>query len=129
MEKEIKKIRRAMGIRIKKLPRDIAVVSISSIVSKRLNLIYREENRSTNVLSFRYGKEYGEILVCPEVVRKEAKAQKNSYEHQMTWMILHGMLHLAGLHHESSKASARLAEKLEGKILRKLYPNKQSANL
>lgn len=103
-----------------KLPKEIGIVEIGTGESRRLNKIYREKDKPTNVLSFFYGKEYGEILVCPFVVKKEAKIQKNEYQYQMTWMILHGMLHLAGLHHEKSQALAERVLRIESKILKRI---------
>lgn len=88
--------------------------------SRRLNHIYRGKDKATNILSFRYSKDYGEILVCPEVIRREAKAQGNTYKYQVTWMILHGMLHLAGLHHEKSLKTAKRVERIERDVPAKL---------
>ena len=104
----------------KKLPETVAVVLIDAKTSARLNLIYREKRKSTNVLSFYYDATYGELLICAAVVKAEAKAEGNSYEYQMTWMIVHGMLHLAGLHHEKSEAMEEKAERIESVILKKL---------
>ena len=80
----------------------------------------RDKNNPANVLSFRYGSDYGEILVCPEVIRKEAEKQGNSSYYQMTWMILHGMLHLGGMHHEESGDIAKKTERIEKEILSKI---------
>ena len=93
---------------------------VSERESRKFNQKYRGKNKPANVLSFCYSKDYGEILVCPSVIRKEAKKQKNSYAYQMTWMILHGMLHLGGLHHEKSSALAKKAERIEKEILQKI---------
>ncbi len=103
----------------KKLPREVALIEISKKTSQELNRRYRKKNKSTNVLSFRYGPEYGEILLCPEIIKKEAKAQGNTYKYQMTWMVVHGMMHLGGFHHE--KGAAEKAEKLEERILAKMF--------
>ena len=86
-----------------------------------LNRVYLKKGKLANVLSFRYGLDYGEILVCPEVIRREAKEQGNTYKYQMTWMILHGILHLAELHHEESKRVAQRVEALEKRVLHKLF--------
>jgi len=105
---------------MKKLPKDIAVVMVSEKVSQSLNKEYREKDRSTNVLSFRYDDSYGELLVCVPVIVREAKGQGNTQLFQMTWMIVHGMLHLAGLHHENSKTAGARAEKIERAVLAQL---------
>ncbi|MDP3778627.1 MAG: rRNA maturation RNase YbeY [bacterium] len=101
----------------KKLPRDIAVVMVSEKVSQSLNKEYRKKDHSTNVLSFRYDDSYGELLICFPVVRREAKEQGNTQLFQMTWMIVHGMLHLAGLHHEKSGKTAKMSERIEQRVL------------
>lgn len=85
-----------------------------------LNRRYRGKNKPANVLSFRYGPDYGEIALCPALIRREAKASGNSYRRQMLWMILHGIIHLAGLHHEKSAQTRRKFEKLEHKLLNNL---------
>lgn len=104
----------------KKLPVEIKLIEILKAESQKLNKIYRGKNKPTNVLSFKYSRDYGEILVCPPVIKKEAKDQGNTYKYQFTRMVLHGMLHLAGLHHERSKNIAQRVELLERHILHKL---------
>ncbi len=103
-----------------KLPAKIIVVPVSAHESLALSRRYRNRRAPANVLSFLYSPEYGEIVVCPALIRAEAKAQGNSFEYQMTWMIVHGMLHLAGVHHEKSEAAAKGVEALERSILAKL---------
>ena len=106
-----KEIVKSLPLALKKrLPKEIGIIEVSVQESLKLNRIYRGKKKPTNVLSFRYGQEYGEIIICPAVIRREAKEQGNSQAFQMTWMIVHGMLHLAGMHHEKS---ARMAEKVE----------------
>jgi probable rRNA maturation factor len=101
----------------KRLPKEVAVISISAKESRRLNRLYRKKDKPTNVLSFRYDSEYGEILVCPEVIKKEAKSAGNSLKYQMTWMIAHGMLHLGGVHHERGGAQEKKFMRMEVQIL------------
>ena len=84
----------------KRLPKEIAVISLSEPQAATLNRRYRNERTPANVLSFFYSPEYGEIMVCPALIRAEAKAQGHSFQYQMTWMIVHGMLHLGGVHNE-----------------------------
>ncbi len=104
----------------KKLPRKIKIVEVPVKEAKKLNFIYRERNKPANVLSFFYNSDYGEILVCPAIVRQEAQKQGHSFKYQMTWMILHGMIHLAGFHHEKSGKAAALVFQIEQKMLKKL---------
>lgn len=145
-EKIVSKIKKVMPKGLaKKLPQEIGVVLINSQESRKLNLIYRNKNKPTNVLSFFYphtkrglrslrgkkshprygvgvyGPEYGEILICPQIVKKETKATGNTQPFQMTSMILHGMIHLAGVHHEKSPADFRRFSKLENGLLKVLF--------
>lgn len=106
----------------KRLPKEVAVINISAKESRRLNRLYRKKNKPTNVLSFRYGPEYGEILLCPKIIKKEARAQGHSHKYRMTWMMAHGMLHLGGAHHEKGAAAAKKFKQLEELILKKMRP-------
>lgn len=108
----------------KKLPKEIAVITIDKAASRRLNRGYRQKDKPTNVLSFRYSDEYAEILVCPSSIRRQAKEQGNSYDYQMTWMIVHGMLHIAGMHHEKSKAIQKRVSALEKRVLKAVFGQK-----
>ena len=105
----------------KRLPKEIAVIAVSEQESLKLNRRYRNKRKPTNVLSFLYGPAYGEIIVCPLVIAKDAKKQGNTKAFQMTWMVLHGMLHLAGLHHEKSEAMARRITHIEDAVLQKIF--------
>jgi len=117
----VKKIRQAMPIYIrKKLPKEIIVIAISSKKSQDINWKFHRKAKPANVLSFRYGPAYGEILLCLQVIRGEVKDLGYSYNYLMTWYIVHGMLHLAGLHHEKSMAAAKKVEELEMLTLRRL---------
>lgn len=128
-EKTIQKIKNLLPINLKtKLPLEIKVVLINPESSKKFNLVYLGQNKPTNVLSFKYSPEYGEILICPEIVKKEAKRQGNTQAFQMTWMIAHGMIHLAGVHHEESKSVAEKSKRVERKILVHLNPKSEVRN-
>lgn len=107
----------------RKLPRHIAIVSVSVAESRHLNRAYRKKNQSTNILSFRYGPRRGEIILCSAIIRREAKLQGNTFSYQRMWMILHGLVHLAGLHHEASGRAQKRTERLEKKILAKMGYN------
>lgn len=108
----------------KKLPKDVGIVEVTSQESRKLNRIYRNKDRATNVLSFAYGPDYGELLICLPVIRREAKEQGHAFDYQVTWMIVHGIIHLAGLHHEKSRAAEQRVERLEKEILADFFPHR-----
>lgn len=119
MAATIKKIVKLIPAAVRrKLPKKISIISIGERQAATLNRRYRKKNPPANVLSFRYGPDYGEIVLCPSVIRSEAKKQGNSYSFQKKWMIIHGFLHLAGVHHEKSRQAQRRFERLEQKLLK-----------
>jgi ssRNA-specific RNase YbeY (16S rRNA maturation enzyme) len=47
---------------------------------------------------------FGEIIFCPDVVARQAKDNKQSFDDELGYLILHGVLHLLGFDHEKDKA-------------------------
>lgn len=120
-----KKIVKNLPLAIRKqLPKEIAIIAVLPQESLRLNRQYRNKQKPANVLSFLYSPEYGELIICPTIIYREAKEQSNSQLFQMTWMIVHGMLHLAGMHHEASHAVAKKVERVEQTILSSMFRRK-----
>ena len=89
------------------------ILSDSSEI-KKLNEAYRNICRTTDVLSFSYlfdrgtiyGKDplftIGEIYICPEVAKENAKNQDRdwSLDLEMILLVIHGMLHIYDYDHE-----------------------------
>jgi probable rRNA maturation factor len=124
-EESAKKIIRHIPKRVRAyLPQKIKVIAVSRKKSEQLNRRYRWKRKAANVLSFRYGPEYGEIIICPEVIRRDAKKAGRPYRLEAKLMIAHGLLHLAGLHHEKSKTKQKRFEQLEQRILKKVERRK-----
>ena len=93
---------------------------------RTLNRTYRHSDRATNVLSFPFdqieGIEesfVGDLIVCADVVAKEAASQNKSLQSHWAHMIVHGTLHLCGFDHVK-KEEAEIMEALEVLILRDL---------
>ena len=96
-----------------------------------LNAQYRGKDKPTNVLSFPMLERddllalsadgppemLGDIALAWETCTREASEKAISVEHHATHLIIHALLHLAGLDHEISPADARAMEKLEIKTL------------
>ena len=85
----------------------LVFVSLKDIQS--LNLRYLKKNRPTDILSFAPVEKdsLGELILCEEQIRFQAKEQ--TFEEEMIYLILHGLLHLLGYHHE---AGGRQAQKM-----------------
>src|SRR5262245_25819328 len=81
---------------------------------RRLNRIFRQQNRATNVLTFATG----DVVLCHPVVRREARAQKKTLAAHYAHLVVHGCLHLRGYDHEKKRDAARM-EAREIRILRR----------
>ena len=82
------------------------VLSLALVSSKeiaKINLCYRKKNEPTDVLSFAYhsNKEnfYGEIILCPEIIKKNSKLDGVSFDFELRKNLIHGMLHIFGFKH------------------------------
>ncbi|MBV2235832.1 MAG: rRNA maturation RNase YbeY [Sterolibacterium sp.] len=86
--------------------------------SRALNREYRSQpgkprDYATNVLSFPYTPPPelgGDLVICPEVVRREALEQNKPLQHHFAHMIIHGMLHLQGHDHENDADALRMED-------------------
>jgi len=76
---------------------------------KELNKRYLKKNRITDVLSFSYD-DAGEIVVCPQQVKKNAGKYNSTFKYELTRVLIHGILHLLGENHEISKKKAKKME-------------------
>lgn len=96
-----------------------------------LNREWRGKDKPTNVLSFPMLERsqllalapegppemLGDIALAFETCAREAAEKGVPVEHHATHLIVHGLLHLAGLDHEISDADAAAMEALETKAL------------
>lgn len=92
--------------------------------ARRLNRRYRGKDYATNVLSFPYdaprrGPIAGDIVICPAVVAREARARAKPLEAHYAHLVVHGMLHLQGYDHARA-AEARRMEGRERAVLARL---------
>lgn len=94
----------------KNLNISLAIVPAGEI--KKINKKFRGKNAVTDVLSFAdyTDKEkllaekdnnifLGEIIICPEFIRKSAKTDKIPFEKELACVLAHGTLHLLGFKH------------------------------
>ena len=92
-----------------------------------LNNTWRGKNKPTNVLSFPLHLDeellIGDIVICKNVVEKEALEQNKSVESHWAHMVIHGLLHILGFDHEKND-EAEIMEAEEILILKNLgFPN------
>ena len=98
----------------------IRIVSINE--SKLLNKKFRKKNNPTNVLSFLIDdseKLLGDLVLCHDVIRNEARLQKKLIKNHYSHLILHGFLHLIGYDH-INEVDQKIMEKKEIQVLKEL---------
>lgn len=94
--------------------------------SRDLNNTYRGKDKPTNVLSFPFEAPpevelplLGDLIICRQVVEREAAEQEKTVEEHWAHMVVHGSLHLLGYDHiEDSEAEEM--EALETEIMQSM---------
>jgi len=85
---------------------ELSLVFIGEKTSKTLNNRYRGKNKPTNILSFTIDKNSGEIFITPTVAKKQYKSFEKMYDEFITFLFIHGLLHLKGMEHGSKMERA-----------------------
>ena len=108
-------------------PAELAIRFVDAEEGRILNRDYRGKDYATNVLTFAYSEdESGEadpdaitqadIVLCTDVLQREADEQRKSVESHAAHLVVHGVLHAQGYDHED-EADAEEMEALEIEIL------------
>ncbi|MFC5461265.1 rRNA maturation RNase YbeY [Massilia niabensis] len=118
-------------------PAELTVRFVDSVEGQTLNRDYRGKDYATNVLTFAYneGEELGEdeptqadIILCTDVLQREADEQKKTVEEHAAHLIVHGVLHAQGYDHEHDEEAEEM-EQFERDIMEVLgYPDPYEEN-
>ncbi|SIQ41060.1 probable rRNA maturation factor [Aeromonas sp. RU39B] len=105
---------------------EVTVRLVDEAESNELNLTYRGKDKPTNVLSFPFeappGIELpllGDLVICRQVVEREADEQGKPLEAHWAHMVVHGCLHLLGYDHIEDDEAEEM-EQLERDIMNEL---------
>lgn len=105
---------------------EMTIRIVDEAESHELNLNYRGKDKPTNVLSFPFevpeGIELpllGDLIICRQVVEKEAEEQQISLESHWAHLAIHGTLHLLGYDHIEDDEAEEM-EGLETEIMQSL---------
>lgn len=111
---------------LKKINRGECSATITFIRDRemqRLNFDYRGIDKPTDVLSFAYQEdlsdndpnhnpvEIGDCVISVETAVRYAQEQNISFATEIHWLVIHGILHLAGYDHETDNGEMRRLEK------------------
>jgi probable rRNA maturation factor len=105
---------------------ELTIRLVNNEESQQLNAQYRGKDKPTNVLSFPFevpdGIELnllGDLIICIDVMKKEADEQNKALFDHWAHLVIHGCLHLVGFDHISDSEALEM-ETIEIAILAKL---------
>jgi probable rRNA maturation factor len=132
--KEIEELAQKMidsVIEILKIKTDVAldISFINKVEALKLNQDYRQENYVPDVISFPSGfnlkfarqigiYELGDLFICLEVAKQKANYYHHQLNEELSFLFVHGVLHLLGYDHENKKDQKKMFT-LQDKILKK----------
>lgn len=103
-------------------PAELTLRIVDAEEGQELNRDYRGKDYATNVLTFAYTEDsdaevtQADIILCTDVLEKEAKEQKKSVLEHAQHLVVHGVLHAQGYDHETDEEAEEM-EALEVEIL------------
>lgn len=113
-------------------PAELTIRFVDAEEGRVLNRDYREKDYATNVLTFAYNEgeviaedepTRADIILCTDVLEKEAAEQNKTVEEHTAHLIVHGVLHAQGYDHDDDEEALEM-EQLERDILSALgYPD------
>ena len=117
----------------------LSILLVDDEEIRQINSHYRHKNQPTNVLSFPFAdgadaslaslpiKELGDVIISVETARREALLYRQSFHERMTWLLVHGLLHLLGFDHERSPGEEEKMQAREQELLKKITNYRRTA--
>lgn len=112
---------------------EVSVSFVDNNEIRRLNKLYRDKDKPTDVLSFPLGENgvydidketgaalLGDVVISIETAVKQAKMYDHSLEREVGFLTVHSMLHLLGYDHETSPLEAERMHEKEEMVLERL---------
>ena len=113
-------------------PAELTIRIVDAEEGQALNKAYRGKDYATNVLTFAYNEEeelgeddptQADIVLCTDVLQREADEQKKTVEEHAAHLVVHGVLHAQGWDHEDEDDAEEM-EQFERDIMEVLgYPD------
>ena len=95
---------------------EVSILITDSASMRALNRRYRGKNKPTDVLSFPSPAELadqtaGDLAISMEIAKQQAKSLGHSLTAELSILILHGMIHLAGYDHQTDDGEMATLER------------------
>ena len=112
----------------------VEVTLVDDAFMRRQNVKFRHNKGTTDVLSFAQlevakknigavkvfrGRFLGDVLICLDQARRQAKSQKLAIKKEVLFLLLHAILHLIGYDHHNNTAAIKM-QKVESSIWRQI---------
>ncbi len=97
---------------------DLNISWVDNAEAKHLNKQFRQKTYAPNVLTFALDDTEADVVICADVLIKEAKKQRKSVSHHFAHLVIHGALHSVGFDHEIASEAEKM-ETLEAQILKR----------
>jgi probable rRNA maturation factor len=103
---------------------ELSIVLASDPQIKRLNKLYRNKDKPTDVLSFPIGEKVngwlilGDIVISVDTAKRQAKELGYSLEEELKRLLVHGLVHLLGYDHELGGEEEKKFFELEEFVLK-----------
>ena len=103
-------------------PAELTIRFVDTEEGRTLNREYRGKDYATNVLTFAYTEDedsevtQADIILCTDVLQREAAEQKKTVEAHTAHLVIHGVLNAQGYDHETDPEAAEM-EQIEIEIL------------
>jgi probable rRNA maturation factor len=105
---------------------ELSIVLVSDAQIRKLNKLYRNKDKPTDVLSFPIGEKVngwlilGDIVISVDTARRQAKELGHSLEEELKRLLVHGLVHLLGYDHELGGEEEKKFFELEEFVLKGL---------
>lgn len=101
---------------------ELTIVFLGKVAAKNLNQEFRGKAYPTDILSFTSEdpESLGELIICPEVLKKQADENGHSFQRELFYVVLHGILHLLGYEHEDGGKAEKEMMSLQDEVFEKL---------
>lgn len=120
LSKWVRALSKELPLKHKKKLTDLTLIFVTKSQSKKLNKTYRNKNYATDVLSFGSYDSMPELVLCIDIIRQQAREHSLSFNHELGYLVLHGILHLLGYEHEKTKAGSKKMFRIQDSIFEKL---------
>lgn len=108
---------------------ELSILFVNDRKMRELNLRYRGKDKTTDVLSFPQIEQFkqfkrfelltslGDIVINLQQSKGQAKEHGLTFYGEVSWLLVHGLLHLLGYDHGKNKYQARKMREMEMELL------------